>query len=72
MRATQDNSIDAWCRGYVAARDGRPETQNPYAEESALAQAWLKGWTKAVAHDALHRTYGVQGSGAHAAGQARQ
>ena len=54
-----DTPLDAWCKGYAAARDGQPASASPYADGDPLASAWGRGWAKALAQAELHWTYGA-------------
>lgn len=54
-----DTPLDAWCKGYAAAREGHPTAANPYPDGDTLAPAWGRGWAKALAQADLHWTYGT-------------
>ena len=44
----KDTVLDAWGKGLGAACKGALVTQNPYPEDTKLAEVWAKGWERAA------------------------
>lgn len=44
----RDTILDAWCKGYTAAQDGAPVTQNPYPQGTKLAEVWARALQKCL------------------------
>jgi hypothetical protein len=44
----RDTILDAWCKGYSAARDGEQVIENPYPEGTKLAEVWARAREKSL------------------------
>ena len=43
----RDTVLDAWCKGYSAARDREQALANPYPEGTMLAEVWARARRRA-------------------------